>query len=57
MWCTWIQSCQSRWRDKIGQSEWINEVKLSPTLLPESDEEYVARRDDEDMDRTTHMRH
>jgi hypothetical protein len=57
MWRTWIQSCQSRWRDKIGQSEWIYEVKLSPTLLPESDEEYVARRDDEDMDRTTRMRH
>jgi hypothetical protein len=30
---------------------------LSPSLLPESDEEYVARHDDEDMDRTAHIRH
>jgi hypothetical protein len=36
--------------------EWINEIKLSPTPLPELDE-YEARRDDENMDRVAHMRH
>jgi hypothetical protein len=36
--------------------EWINEVKLSLTPSPELDEEYAARRDDEDMDRIARMR-
>jgi hypothetical protein len=30
---------------------------LSPTPLPELNEEYEARCDDEDMDHTAHMRH
>jgi hypothetical protein len=33
-------------------TEWIDEVKLSPTLSPKLDEEYKARCDDEDMDHT-----
>jgi hypothetical protein len=37
-------------------TEWIDEVKLSPTPSLELDEEYEARRDDEDMGRTSHMR-
>jgi hypothetical protein len=37
--------------------EWIDEIKLSPTPSPELDEEYEARRDDENMDRTARMRH
>jgi hypothetical protein len=36
--------------------EWFNEVKLSPSLSLDLDEEYATRRDDEDMDRTSHMR-
>jgi hypothetical protein len=34
-----------------------NEIKLSPTPSPELDEEYEARRDDENMDRNARMRH
>jgi hypothetical protein len=37
-------------------TEWIDEVKLSPTPSLELDEEYEARCDDEDMGRTSHMR-
>jgi hypothetical protein len=37
--------------------EWIDEIKLSPTPSPELDEEYEARRDDENMDRTARMKH
>ena len=33
------------------------EVKLSPTPLPELDEEYEARHDDENMDRAARMSH
>jgi hypothetical protein len=36
--------------------EWIVEIKLSPTLLPELDKEYEARHDDENMDRAARMR-
>jgi hypothetical protein len=37
--------------------EWINEIKLSPTPSSELDEEYEARRDDENMNRNARMRH
>jgi hypothetical protein len=37
--------------------EWIDEIKLSLTPSPKLDEEYEARRDDENMDRTARMRH
>jgi hypothetical protein len=37
--------------------EWIDEIKLSLTPSLELDEEYEARRDDENMDRTARMRH
>jgi hypothetical protein len=39
--------------------EWMDEVKLSPSSSPELDEEYQARRDDEEAkhnSRRCHMR-
>jgi hypothetical protein len=35
----------------------MDEVKLNTTLSPELDEEYQARRDEEEMDRNAHRRH
>jgi hypothetical protein len=37
--------------------EWMNEVKLSPTLSPELDEEYQARCDDEEAEHNARWRH
>ena len=36
--------------------QWIDEIKLSPTLSPELDKDYAARREDENMDRNAHHR-
>ena len=37
--------------------EWIDEIKLSLTPSPELDEDYAARREDENMDRNARRRH
>jgi hypothetical protein len=38
-------------------AKWIDEFKLSLTSSLELDEEYKTRCDNENMDRTVHMRH